>query len=283
MNILGTSLKTLVSPFIHFYTIIRHPLTNVAIEISSLCNRRCVFCPNHTYKREAAFLDEELYHKIIDELKEIRFKGSLTFSQYNEPLLDKRLPVFIEYARARLPHAYIYLNTNGDFLDNQLWQKLRSAGLDFALVSQYDGKVNDNIQDILSNLGRGETKHIRVRVFDASVQADNRAGLVKQKDKAKLPLKKRCIRPFYQLQINYKGKAVLCCNDYMGSVEMGDMYHENIVEVWKNKKFQAYRRSLFLKDRASLDLCNKCDARFYLPTIRLPAFLRKIAGISSDE
>jgi radical SAM protein with 4Fe4S-binding SPASM domain len=261
---------------IHIYTIVRHPLTAVAIEINSFCNRRCVNCPNHTYERERSFMNEALYFSTIDELKEIQYKGSLAFNGYNEPLLDKRLPTFIEYARKWLPHSYILLNTNGDLLNHQMWHILRTAGLDHAIVSQYDGRVNRNIQQLLSELQREEKKHIFVRIFDASRYANNRAGLVKIEKKVTLPLKECCIRPFYQLQINYQGKAVLCCNDYFGSVEMGDIHNQHIAEIWQNRKFQAYRRRLFFKDRASLELCNKCDARYYLPFLRRPAFLLKI-------
>jgi MoaA/NifB/PqqE/SkfB family radical SAM enzyme len=247
--------------FKRIYTVICHPLTAVEIEINSHCNRKCPWCPNHTNNREIAFLDESLYYKIIDELKEMRFEGRLTFNMYNEPLLDKRLVTFIEYARKLLPHTYIYLNTNGDLLNLSLWQKLRAAGLDQAIVSQYDGKLNENIAKLLSDLKEEEKTHIYVRIFDATKDACNRAGLVKVENKVNLPLEEFCVRPFYQLNVNYKGKAVVCCNDYFGAVEIGDVRHQHIAAIWKSKIFKTYRRKLSLGDRASLLLCNKCDMR----------------------
>jgi GTP 3',8-cyclase len=286
MNILGKVLKPLSIPALYILTglaITRHPLTCVAIEISSHCNRRCNYCPNKTYQREIAFLDERLFYKIIDELKEKRFKGSLTFNGYNEPLLDKRLASFLEYARKGLPHAYLYLNTNGDFLNYSLWNKLRVAGLDKANVTQYNREVSINIQNLLSSLDNEEKKHIYVKLFDAST-ANNRAGLVKLENNAKVPLKEFCIRPFYQLQISYKGKALLCCNDYFGVIEMGDINSQNLIDIWNNRKFQAYRKRLLFKDRASLDLCNKCDTRQIhpYPPFRIPTFLTKNQLENSD-
>jgi len=262
---------------------VRHPLTSIAIEINSHCNRRCVYCPNHTYQREISFLDEGLYYKIIDELKEMHFKGGLTFNGFNEPLLDKRLVSFIEYARKCLPLSYIYLNTNGDFLDFPLWKKLRVAGLDHATVSQYEGKVNSNVQNLLSNLEEEEKKLIFVKIFDVSMVC-NRAGSVEVEDKVKLPVKEFCVQPFYQLQINYKGKALLCCDDYLGSIEMGDIHYQKITDIWKSGKFQAYRRKLIFKDRASLDLCKKCNVRDNrYPPIRIPAYLQKISGFHLQQ
>jgi MoaA/NifB/PqqE/SkfB family radical SAM enzyme len=238
-----------------------HPLTNVGIEINSQCNRKCSFCPNSTHDREVAFMDERLFYKIIDELKEMHFEGSLTFVLYNEPLLDKRLPAFIAYASKQLPTTYFYLPTNGDLLDLSVWQQLRMAGLDFASVAQYDGRLNDNIVKLLNDLTVEEKQHIFVRIFDVKTEAFNRAGLVKAGNMDNLPLKEFCMRPFYNLNINYKGKAVLCCNDYLGQVETGDANHQQISEIWESKIFRTYRKKLLLRDRASLTMCNKCDMK----------------------
>lgn len=234
------------------------PLRAIGIEINSACNRRCPWCPNHEYKREVAFLDEEIFYKIINDLKDIKFKGKLTFNLYNEPLLDKRLIKFIKYVRKTIPSTFIYLNTNGDFLDLNLWKEFRKAGLDFAKISQYDGKINENIKKILNKINPEEKKHFYAYIFNTK-EINNRAGLVKLKKGESLPLKKFCNRPFYQLNINYKGKAVLCCNDYFGSVEIGDVSKESMKNIWKSDIFKYYRRKLLKKDRANLKLCNKCD------------------------
>lgn len=157
----------------------------MALEINSSCNRKCRYCPNYNHTREPGFLEEQLSYKIIDELKDIEFDGKITFNLFNEPLLDKRLPVFIKDIRKNLPHVYIYLNTNGDLLDLHLWEKLRKVGLDFANVTQYDGKVNKNIQKVLDNLDPEEREHFCAHTFDVK-KAINRAGLVDLNNDVKL-------------------------------------------------------------------------------------------------
>ena len=233
-------------------------LKAVAIEINSACNRRCSFCPNSTNRREVAFLKESIYYKIIDDLKDMGFDGKLTFNGYNEPMLDRRLEKFIEYTRKALPGVYIYINTNGDFLTLDRWTKLREAGLDFANISQYDGKINDNVQKILDEIEPSEKPHFGAHIFNEK-QINNRAGLVKKEIELKLPLKRYCNRPFTQMVINYKGKVVLCCNDYFSTIEIGDLSVESIQNVWKSKIFKRYRDKLLKGDRASLELCRKCD------------------------
>lgn len=239
-----------------FYVIFIPPPTSIAIEINSFCNRKCRFCPNFNHTREKAFLEEELFYKIIQDLRSMKFKGALTFNMFNEPLLDKRLIKFIAYAKRKLSSIRIEINTNGDLLDLSLFYKLKKSGVDFINVTQYDGKINENIQRILDALNSREKKNFYAHTLDIIC---NRAGTVKVNSNVKLPLRKFCRRPFYQLCINYEGKAVLCCNDYFGLVETGDLRKNSTSEIWRSKIFKHYRWHLFLRDRAHLKLCDKCD------------------------
>ena len=232
-------------------------LKSLAIEINSACNRKCVWCPNHKNDREVGFLDDEIFYKIIDELKEMEFKGKITFNLYNEPLLDKRLLTFIRYIRKNIPSTYIYLNTNGDSLNLDLWKELRKEGLDFANISQYDGKINENIQKILSELNPKEKEHFGSKIFNPD-NICNRAGLVESK-RMKTPLKQYCNKPFSELCINYKGKVILCCNDYFSAIEIGDLKKQSIKEIWGSEIFKYYREKLLKGERVNLELCNLCD------------------------
>lgn len=232
-------------------------LRAVLLETSSACNRKCALCPNSTNDRGSHFLGDKVFYKVIAELKEMKFEGKVSFSMYNEPLLDKRLPKFIEHVRKNLPSAYIYLSTNGDALTLDVWKDLRKRGLDYATVSQYDGKINENIEKILNELDSDERTHFSARIFDSN-GINNRAGLIKSRLLEK-PLQEKCFRPSYQLCINYGGKAVICCNDYHGSVAIGDASKESIRDLWNNNVFKFYRKKLSEGDRACLELCNLCD------------------------
>jgi hypothetical protein len=234
------------------------PITAVLIEICGRCNRRCPLCPQSIDPRETHFLDEDLFYKIIDDLREINFKGKLSFHLFNEPLLDKRLPKFIAYVRKELPKAYIYLNTNGDCLSIELWRKLRKAGLQYASITQYDGKINDNVQAVFEQLGFIEKLRFHAHLFNEKL-AINRAGLVDDGRDLQFPLTKFCGRPLHQFAVRYTGKSVLCCNDYYGSVEFGDLRREKVVDIWKKQALVNYRKKLVSGDRAGLQLCETCD------------------------
>lgn len=244
----------------HFFKniLLNPPLTAIAIEINSSCNRKCRFCPNLNHTRLAAFLDEELFHKIVNDLVTMGFKGTFAFNMYNEPLLDNRLSEFIGHVRKELPCAYMCLNTNGDLLSLALWKKFRELGLDFTNITQYDGKINKNIREILDKLNPSEKKHINAHTLDYIC---SRAGLVATGQNANPFVNSPCQRPFCQLSVNYRGKAVLCCNDYLGSVEIGDLYRKSVADIWKSEVFRHYRKELFFKGRAHLKLCESCDEK----------------------
>src|SRR5689334_10289174 len=86
----------------------------VEIEVNSMCNRKCVYCPNVSDKRPPGYMDDRLFNKIIDELGAIDFDGRLSYHFYGEPLLDKRLPGFIERSKQRVPHSHTEIYSNGD-------------------------------------------------------------------------------------------------------------------------------------------------------------------------
>jgi MoaA/NifB/PqqE/SkfB family radical SAM enzyme len=246
-------------------------LKSVAIEISSACNRSCVFCPNHSSKRGHELLDEQLFCKIIDDLVLLRFSGRVALHLFNEPLLDKRITKLIAFVKQRLPSAHIFINTNGDCLDLAMWKRLREAGLSSAGITQYDGRINDNIRKILDRLDRDEKARFAVRIFHPH-DANNRAGAIRLEDRRRLPLRAFCPRPFYQLCITFRGVAVVCCNDYHSEVKLGDLRAESVGKIWESPLIEHYRYELKRKNRAGLQLCAKCDM------VTRNAAIRKLLG-----
>ena len=63
----------------------------VEIEVFSYCNRRCWFCSNAVIDRTGRNIEmsQEVYEKILRNLKEIHYNRLISYSRYNEPLADK--------------------------------------------------------------------------------------------------------------------------------------------------------------------------------------------------
>ena len=65
----------------------------------------------------------------------------------------------------------------------------------------------------------------------------NRSGNVPGARRLAAPLPLGCPRPFQQMYINYRGEAILCCNDWRFEVVMGDTAASSLKEIWLNETY----------------------------------------------
>jgi radical SAM protein with 4Fe4S-binding SPASM domain len=71
---------------------------NIFIEITTHCNMSCSFCPSPTLERPRLFMEENLFYKIIDEIKKENITDTVYFHLMGEPLLHPKVFDFMEYA-----------------------------------------------------------------------------------------------------------------------------------------------------------------------------------------
>ena len=112
------------------------------VDPSSLCNFRCTFCPTGDRKliretgRYQGVLDFNLFKKMIDDLAEFESPLKvLRLYKDGEPLLNKRLPDMIRYAKASGRVSYIDTTTNASLLTHAKSLALVDAGLDRINIS----------------------------------------------------------------------------------------------------------------------------------------------------
>ncbi len=86
------------------------------IETKAACNMACSFCPYPLKDDKTSTLDFESIKRILNQVnpKDPKFKY-LTFSQFNEPLLDNRIFEIVQYAKNL--GFKIYFVTNGLLLN----------------------------------------------------------------------------------------------------------------------------------------------------------------------
>ena len=203
--------------------------TEVLIETYNRCNNDCQFCPANINvdKRKASFMTEKMFSDIIRQLKEIDYKGVLTLSGNNEPLLDKRLEKFIEISTQNLK-AKVSFFTNGKLLTFERLKSLYRAGLRNMIIDNYNYKLEllPNINKLLERI-RGtdieKDMNISVWVRYKNARLSNRAGNAPNGHKADwLARMRKCGLPFEQLNINPSGLMFGCCVD---------VYYQNVVGV----------------------------------------------------
>ena len=78
----------------------------------------------------------------------------------------------------------------------------------------------------------------------------------KLKIKSKLPNK--CKKMWFSFVSTWDGFAVPCCFDKDAEHQMGNVFEENIVSIWANKKYTDFRKQLF-SSRKSINICSNCS------------------------
>lgn len=248
----------------------------VELEVNSMCNRKCSYCPNATARRPSGFMPQELFDKIIGELAEIDFDGRVSYHFYGEPLLDKRLPDLIETTARRVPKAKTEIYSNGDFLTVPVFREYRARGLGHFLITQHDNLMPPNLQELVDTLTPEEKGHLTIR-FAKDRFMINRSGHVQGLGVVNEPLKAACDWPLTTMVVTLQGNVVLCCNDYFEDEVVGNLRTQTLREVWTGAAFTALRAALARGDRTKSHLCVECD---YVPA---PTLLRRIVPPTDER
>lgn len=233
--------------------------TDFNIELNTSCTRRCPFCPNSKYdrglKKNEKLMDDNLFKKIIDELVFYNFKGRIGLHFYGEPLLHPYLEEEIRYIKSRLPYCRVNINTNGDLLTIEKYNKLVDAGIDKITVGQYDEEPLKHILELFEYLDANPNKKIDIKYayFDVSKPHSNRGGDL-DVDNLEPP---RCKSPLNPMVIDAWGRVALCCNDYHTSTNLGDINVSTIMEVWNDPYYRQLRKEL-RRGIYKLPICKKC-------------------------
>lgn len=105
----------------------KYRLKIVSLETMTTCNQKCYFCPVSIAPREDATMPQDLFERIVEEMKGFRDTLEGVFLQsYNEPTIDRH---FVDHCRtlfnAGLPVAVL---TNGSGLTPARTDALLKAG-----------------------------------------------------------------------------------------------------------------------------------------------------------
>ncbi|MCZ7586953.1 MAG: radical SAM protein [Deltaproteobacteria bacterium] len=135
---------------------------HLMIQTTSRCNSGCVMCPWPDTAKEQAQGDmsDDLYARLVDEVKTFPKLERVLLYLMNEPLLDKKLPKRIEMMRRAAPQTEIYIITNGILLDEDLGERLIDSGLSWLGISIH--AIDDATYKAVT--GRADFDKIRPRL-----------------------------------------------------------------------------------------------------------------------
>lgn len=222
------------------------------IEITEHCNRRCWYCPNSTHTRHRE-MTSETFTASLRRLAEINWAGPVGFHMTNEPLLDKRLPGFIDQTVAALPRCLPTIVTNGDPLDVSGAEKLIQLGVTRIIVSRhppFSSKWDERIRTIQSRW----PQIVQLTQVGTTI-AVHTNGLFGFEG---LPWQGRCIAPTLACVITITGEVTLCCCDYFRHISLGNIREKPIREIWSHPGFARIRHRLRRGEQAT-EICKGCS------------------------
>lgn len=244
--------------------------TEIEISESGTCNRSCSFCPRSdpSFQDKKEFITNELHMKLCEELKEIDYRGTVRYSGFVEPLIDKNIFNLINMTRTYLPASNIEMVTNGDPLNLKRLLKLFENGLNKILISAYDSKEDaEKLEQLCKSANLKEEEYIvRHRYYtedqDFGITLSNRSGLMDNAEfkieSLKEPLKTPCYIPSYTFFLDYQGDVLICPHDWGKKIILGNLKKESFLEIWFSKKSMQIRKMLNSSNR-NFKPCNVCD------------------------
>ena len=237
----------------------------IELSIIDVCNRSCSFCPKsdpkvapNTHQR----MQMNLIEKLAEELKEIKYKGSVVLCGYGEPMLHKDINLI---CKKLSEVSYVEVVTNGDTLKPKQIKELYVNNVNKLLISMYDGEHQIQKFNEMINVSKVPKDFVilRDRWYDAKkdygLKLTNRTGTINIGDQEEIGKYKKCFYPSYQFLIDWNGDIFLCPQDWQRRVTMGNMMQEHIFEIWTGKIMTKFRKDLIYGKRNNSP-CTLCNA-----------------------
>jgi radical SAM protein with 4Fe4S-binding SPASM domain len=269
----------------------------VMLEVSALCNINCICCPRNIMERKQGNMDFDTFKRVMDECTEHEL-CQVTMHYSGEPLLNKKLPDMIKYAKNKgVP--IVRFNTNGMLLNKETTLKLLKSGLDkmtvaieatkeiheklrdgsdYALVSENIRnfvKMRDAmgleyptvwVQMLTSKWTRPSDIEYGITMWEPIVNSVEVCPITtiggQMEDMGCLYTSKPfCAELWANIAILWNGDVTVCCVDHNARLKVGNVLNESIQDIWNSEKYDMLRRAHKDRDYSRLpDRCKQCIA-----------------------
>jgi MoaA/NifB/PqqE/SkfB family radical SAM enzyme len=150
---------------------------SLSIQTQSLCNGRCLFCPNNDYRQKLSQgkMDWEIVEKIAHEVSGWSGLNQVRMMLQNEPLLDKDFFKIVRYFKSLNPNLKIDTVTNGTLINESIVEQIIDSGLDEMVISINSIRKNtyemlhpgfsfETIMNAIDLISRSRPGHLTVKL-----------------------------------------------------------------------------------------------------------------------
>jgi 2-deoxy-scyllo-inosamine dehydrogenase (SAM-dependent) len=232
-----------------------HYFWDITIETSVACNRGCHYCPVSILPQKQRLIDDPMVDLFASRLRDARWRGTVNFHFYNEPLLNLKLENIVKRVAESCPKCIPQIHTNGDRLTEARFQSLVDSGVLRFGVSRHVPYSKEWDQRMFA-LRDKHPDHITILENDLRSWL-NRGGLMKTlPGQNSMAGATSCTTPQY-VTVTVDGKALLCCCDYNREYPVGDITKQSLNEIWYSPDFARLRKEL-RGGTFTTPMCRKC-------------------------
>jgi len=258
-------------------------LKKIYLEVTNGCNLNCKFCIQNNRKVEYLTIDN--FKLILNKLKD--YTDYLYFHVLGEPLLHPNINELINIASKNF---YINITTNGYLINNLKTNNIRQLNISLHSFSdQYNIKLKDYLDNIFDKMDTLKNTYISLRLWvknkynnEIINYINSRYNLNIEYDVKNYKINNHIfINNFHEfiwpdLNNNYynaegacyalidhigilsNGTIIPCCLDSKGIINLGNIYKDNLNEIFKTKRVEDMIKN-FKNNKKCEELCKHCN------------------------
>jgi radical SAM protein with 4Fe4S-binding SPASM domain len=272
-----------------------YPL-NVQLELSSICNLRCIMCYQHDKsfssksKGFMGYMNLDLFKKIIDELE--GKLEAITFASRGEPTLNKDLEKYLKYCEKKF--IGLKLNTNATMFNEKIINVLLSSDLETLVISadapdkEFYERIRVNAKfdkliknlELFKNIKEKKYKNSQLKVRVSGVKINNNQSFEKMynfysqyADEVSLmdylpwqnsydneinDVSSPCSELYRMMYIFWDGTVNPCDFDYKNTLSKWNAKTQTVKDIWKSKYYNELRDKHSSNRRKDIEPCKRC-------------------------
>jgi MoaA/NifB/PqqE/SkfB family radical SAM enzyme len=128
------------------------------IEPTRICNMRCTYCDRTITGTNGMSMSCEIFHKIVEGIKELKNLKSILIQGFGEPLLYKKLEYMVNTLREQCTNLSIQTVTNGMVMNETIERVITNIDVMYCSIDSLEEdywkkvRIGGNIETIKANL-----------------------------------------------------------------------------------------------------------------------------------